>query len=130
MALNDATSPEFQGPFGNQDDYGVFHFTVPKSADRLTASIAFMTTGQLSLVDPQGRFAGYSLPQGPANSGVVDVRSPAPGVWTGIIFGATVAAGGSNGTVLWRTARSASRRSVRFRLRRSFCHQARARPCA
>jgi hypothetical protein len=104
IALSDATSPEFEGPFGNQDDYGVFHFTVSKSADRLTASIAFMTTGQLSLVDPQGRFAGYSLPQGPENSAVVDVRSPAAGVWTGIIFGASASAGGSNGTVLWRTA--------------------------
>ena len=51
--------------------------TFGPSADRLTASIAFMTTGQLSLVDPQGRFAGYSLPQGPENSATVDVRSPA-----------------------------------------------------
>ena len=125
VTLSDATSPKFANYQGLPNNYGVFTFDVPPFADRLDGSITWpgnpvfclqqaCNTGlnsrvRLILIDPQGRFAAHSLPQGPGNFGNVDVRFPAPGTWTGVIFGDVAVGpdpahpiGGTNGTVPWR----------------------------
>jgi Subtilase family len=120
VTLNDGTSPQFANYQGLQNNYGVFHFYVPPGARRLTGQLAWpgnpaaclqeaCNAGEngrvrMILVDPHGRFAAHSFPQGPGNYGNVDVRDPAPGQWTGVIFGDTAANGGTNGTVPWRVA--------------------------
>jgi hypothetical protein len=121
VTLNDASSPQFANYQGIQNNYSVIHFHVPSGADRLDASLSwpgdlsnclppnFCNTGlnqrvRLILIDPQGRFAAHSLPQGPGNHGDVDVQAPAPGNWTGVIFGDVASKGGTNGTVPWRVA--------------------------
>ena len=112
VTLNDAASPHFVDFQGLQNNYGTFTFQVTRGQDRLDASIAypgnpangFNAAVHLILVDPLGRFAAYSLPQGVGNFGNVDVRFPVPGRWTGVIFGIVKSAHGTNGKVPWRVA--------------------------
>jgi hypothetical protein len=112
VVLNDATSPQFANYQGLQNNYAVVHFQVPGNADRLDGSIAYPGTPangnnsrvRFIMIDPQGRFAAHSLPQGVGNYGNVDVRFPVPGTWTGVIFGDVAADGGTNGTIPWRVA--------------------------
>jgi hypothetical protein len=120
VTLNDATSaqlPNFQGITNN---YSVFHFNVSRGQQRLVGSLAwpgnpaycltkFCQAGynsrvRMILIDPRGRLAAHSLPQGPGNFGSVDVVDPVPGQWTGVIFGIVASDGGTNGTVPWRIA--------------------------
>jgi hypothetical protein len=120
VRLADARSPKFANYQGLRNNYAVFHFDVPSGQNRLAASLAWpgnrsyclqdlCQTGlnsrvRLILIDPRGRLAAHSLPQGPGNFGTADVLRPVHGRWTGVIFGDVEADGGTNGTVSWRVA--------------------------
>jgi hypothetical protein len=126
VTLSDATSPQVLNYQGLPNNYQVFHFHVPAGADRLAASLAWPVdqtncnvneceTGlnsrvRMILIDPTGKFAAHSLPQGPASYGETEVESPAAGTWTGVIFGDTASVDptganpGTNGVVPWRVA--------------------------
>ncbi len=120
VTLNDGTSPEIPNYQGITNNYQVFHFRVPAGADRLLAQLAwpvdqtycneqYCETGlnsrvRLILIDPTGKFAAHSLPQGPASYGETEVESPAAGTWTGVIFGDVASSGGTNGVVPWEVS--------------------------
>jgi hypothetical protein len=84
-------------------------FTVPSGADELAATIRWQSgavpggTGpvvRLSLFAPDGTYAANTRPQGgaaPANYGLVTLKHPAAGTWTGVLY--TPATGGYTGSV-------------------------------
>jgi hypothetical protein len=127
VKLSDKKSPHVANYQGLANNYAVFHFKITPGQQRLVGSIVWpgnpmycleqgCETGlnsrvRLILIDPRGRFAAHSLPQGPGNYGSVDVVDPTPGQWTGVIFGDTGANGGTQGTVPWRIA---TERAVSF----------------
>ncbi len=110
VTLQDGVNPQFTSFTGVQENYATITFQVPAGADRLSAAIAFPPSNppgkvvSLTLVDPRGRAAAYTLPQGLGDYGQVDVRKPVAGTWTGIIFSRIKAIGGVNGTVPYRIA--------------------------
>jgi Peptidase inhibitor I9 len=120
VALSDTSSPQFTNYAGVPNNYQVFHFTVAPGQAQLTGQLAWpgnptaclteaCDAGQngrvrMIVIDPFGRLAGHSLPQGPGNYGSLEVRYPAAGTWTGVIFGDVAADGGTNGTMPWRVA--------------------------
>jgi Subtilase family/Peptidase inhibitor I9 len=90
--------PTFVDAFGTTRTYTKTTFSVPKGADHLAASIAWPGNGQftvrLALLEPDGTYSGYSLPQG-AGSGfaVVDIPQPVSGTWTAVLFSSPGAVG-------------------------------------
>jgi hypothetical protein len=120
VTLSDSSSLKVVDFAGTNDNYQEFQFTVPRGADRLLAQLAwpvdqsfcnedFCNAGlnsrvRMILIDPQGRFAAHSLPQGPASYGESEVESPIAGTWTGVIFGNVASSGGTNGVVPWEVS--------------------------
>ncbi len=96
---------------GYKNNYSEFHFTVARGQNRLNASMSYPGTAatyvmSMVLIDPKGRFAAYSFPQGESDDANLDVINPAPGRWTGIVF-APVAGkplNGPTGTVRYRVS--------------------------
>ncbi|MBV9194014.1 MAG: protease inhibitor I9 family protein [Solirubrobacterales bacterium] len=116
VTLSDANSPKTTNWAGTPANYEPVTFSVPAGEDRLSVSLAFQNalTGydfgylnarvRLTLVDPSGNLAAYSVPQGDGNYGNVQVTNPKPGTWTGYIWSNTSADGGTEGPVLLAAA--------------------------
>ncbi|HEY2651257.1 MAG TPA: S8 family serine peptidase [Solirubrobacteraceae bacterium] len=112
VVLSDSGSPHITDWQGVTDNYEPFTFNVPQGQDRLNVSAAFQNAGnnltdpalharvRITLVDPQGRLAEYSVPQGDGNYGDVQITEPIPGRWTAYIYSRGSAAGGTTGPVV------------------------------
>jgi hypothetical protein len=94
LQLAPATDLSFANAFGAARPYVAQTFEVPAGADHLDAAIAFpsrtakgkQTWGFIGLLDPSGRQAAYSIPQGVGSGyGQVEVAKPPAGRWTAIV---------------------------------------------
>jgi Subtilase family len=112
VTLSDAASQHFTDYAGQQTNFEVRHFSIPSGRARLDVDYVYPgdpngtlnARVRLALIDPRGRFAAHSLPQGVGNAGHVDVRSPAAGSWTVMIWSRTSAVGGTTGKVTYKAA--------------------------
>jgi subtilisin family serine protease len=109
VVLSDTSSPHITDYVGVPSNYEPITFTVPAGHDRLSASIAFQNASttdpdarvRLTLIDPSGRLAAYSLPQGDGNYGNVQVTNPERGRWTAYVWSRETPYGGTAGPVLF-----------------------------
>ena len=107
LTLNPATDPTFVDESGFVRAYVTQTFVVPAGAQHLDAAIAYLSPfyapavlARLTLVDPRGRNAAYTLPQGAGSGyGHVDVVNPVAGTWTAIIWTRGVVGIGYSGPV-------------------------------
>ena len=104
LTLSNAHSKKFTDAFGFVNNYGELHFTVRRGQDRLSASIAypaktlnFNAAVRFDLINPKGKLAIQSEPQGTSNFTPADVLHPMAGRWTAVIFDMT--GGKEDGTV-------------------------------
>jgi hypothetical protein len=109
VTLNDSTSDQVVDQSDYPNNYAEFHFKVPAGQSRLDVSIAYPgSVSNLSepievfLIDPKGRYAANSDPQGFGNYGNVDVRTPVAGTWTAVVNEVVAKDGGYNGAVSWQ----------------------------
>ncbi|HEY4022454.1 MAG TPA: S8 family serine peptidase, partial [Pseudonocardiaceae bacterium] len=86
------SDPSYVNSRGLTHNYLKVPFTVPPGQSRLNADIAWPATNggvvDVTVLDPQGKVEGYSLPEGSGNHGHADVRDPEPGQWTAVISAA------------------------------------------
>ena len=104
--LNTATAPAYIDSFGIARSFATQTFTVGK-ADRLDVSETANTgsaASRIILLDPDGTYTAYSIPQGASNYAHVDVRFPTPGRWTAIF--ALSKSSGFNGTFAWQVVQT------------------------
>jgi hypothetical protein len=109
VTLNDSTSDQLTDWSDYPNNYAVFHFTVPAGQSRLDVSIAYPGDPndlaepiEVFLIDPKGRYAANSDPQGLGNYGNADVRAPVAGTWTAVVNDVVNKDGGYNGAVNWQ----------------------------
>ena len=104
LNLNPATDPFFLNVTGAARHYIKYTFQVPAGADHLDAALAIPTAigaaappiAYIALIDPAGRQAIYSIPQGFGSGyGHVDVVKPSAGTWTAFIFTRPVGVSGT-----------------------------------
>jgi hypothetical protein len=95
LQLAPSSDPTFINPTGAPRSYIKQKFTVPAGAQHLDAAIAYQVSLSspatpivyISLLDPSGRQAAYSIPQGLASGyGHVDIVKPVAGIWTAVIW--------------------------------------------
>ncbi len=93
LTLAPGSDPTFLNVTGAPRSYITQTFHVPAAAQHLDAAIAWQnpiggqTIAYISLLDPSGRQAAYSEPQGLGSAyGHVDIVAPAAGTWTAVIF--------------------------------------------
>jgi hypothetical protein len=100
LQLDPATAPQFHSLEG-PSIYITQTFKVPANSDHLDVAIAFQNPIRsalgtdpalvsLALLDPTGRQAAYSYPQGPGSGyAQVEVIKPPAGLWTAYIYAPT-----------------------------------------
>jgi Subtilase family len=109
VTLSDTASPHIADWQGVNNNYEPVTFHVSAGENRLNAAIAFQNASatdldarvRLTLIDPHGKLAAYSVPQGNGNYGDVQVTDPAPGTWTAYIYSRDSADGGTTGPVVF-----------------------------
>lgn len=100
-------------------NYQRLRFRVPAGENRLDASAAFHSATptaslnarvRITLIDPNGNYAGDSRPQGLGNYGDLQIANPVAGTWTAYVYSRSSAHGGYIGPVVFgvRAARYAS----------------------
>ncbi|MDP9066120.1 MAG: S8 family serine peptidase, partial [Pseudomonadota bacterium] len=94
LQLAPASDPTYLNVTGSPRSYIEQKFVVPAGMQHLDAAVAYQVSVRkstkpivyLALLDPNGRQAAYTLPQGLASGyGHVDVVMPAAGTWTAVI---------------------------------------------
>jgi hypothetical protein len=96
ITLSPLTDPTFIDQLGRTRSFQEKTFTVPRGTANLDANIAWAGPGaivRLLLLDPNGVYTAYSIPQGFGDFGEVAVPTPVPGTWTAVLFTAASAAG-------------------------------------
>ena len=108
VTLSDTTSSHAIDWQGINDNVEPVTFNVPGGQNRLNAAIAFQNAFgslnarvRLTLIDPNGKLAGYSVPQGDGNYGDLQITDPAAGQWTAYIYSRDSADGGTTGPVVF-----------------------------
>ena len=97
LTLNPATDPTFPNVSGAARSYIEQSIKVPAGADHLDAAVSYPVPNPftsplepivyIGLLDPSGRQAAYSIPQGLDNGyGHVDIVKPAAGTWKVVIW--------------------------------------------
>jgi hypothetical protein len=107
VALDTATAPVFIDQAGIARSYVAQKFKVGLGADRLDFSVAGAADPyalRIILIDPQGVYQAYSIPQGSGNFGHIDVRYPSFGTWTAYL--GLSRSSGFNGSLTWQATTS------------------------
>jgi hypothetical protein len=108
LRLSPGSDPTFINPSGVPRSYIEHKFSVPANAEHLDAAIAYQVSltssatpiAYIALLDPSGRQAAYSIPQGFASGyGHVDIVKPAAGTWTAVIWTRPSGVGSYSGPV-------------------------------
>jgi hypothetical protein len=110
VTLSDSGPHFFNNFYDSTENYRETHFTVAPGRDRLRTEItytgnqanAFLGNVDIVLIDPNGNFAADAVPQGVGNAAEVEVRYPAAGTWTAMIFSNISTEQGTVGPVLFQ----------------------------